>query len=73
MKAYTTKSGAKQYKPALAVIERSIKGSNSTGWCLACGKSSGGIEPDARRYECEHCGAAKVFGGEELVLMGLYH
>jgi len=73
MKAYVTKSGAKQYKPSLASLNRIINGDNSTGYCLACGKSAGGVEPDARKYECKCCGAAKVYGAEELVLMGLYH
>lgn len=39
------------------------------GFCLACGAEHEGIEPDARRYTCESCGEAKVFGAEELVLM----
>ena len=29
-----------------------------------------GVEPDARSYECEGCGAAEVYGLEELMLMG---
>lgn len=40
------------------------------GGCTACGKViEGGVEPDARNYECEHCGQKKVFGLEELVIM----
>ena len=45
----------------------------SEGFCLACGEVAYGVEPDARKYECECCGAAKVYGGEELALMGLVH
>ena len=41
------------------------------GICLACGHiHMGGHEPDARGYECENCGANRVYGIEELMLMG---
>ncbi len=41
------------------------------GWCLACGELAGpGIEPDARRYPCGSCGARRVYGAEECLLMG---
>jgi len=41
------------------------------GGCLACGEIQYGcVEPDARGYACESCGANKVYGLEELVLMG---
>ena len=40
------------------------------GFCLACHAEAFGIEPDAREYQCEDCGAAKVYGAEELLLMG---
>jgi hypothetical protein len=40
------------------------------GFCLECGFEQGGCEPDARKYTCEDCGAAAVYGAEELVLMG---
>lgn len=39
------------------------------GFCLACGAEHYGIEPDARRYECEECDAPKVYGAEEILLM----
>lgn len=41
------------------------------GICLACGEwTFGGVEPDARGYACEVCGAHKVVGAEEVLLMG---
>lgn len=40
------------------------------GACLACGEIADGVEPDARCYECESCGAHKVYGLEELLMMG---
>lgn len=39
------------------------------GICLACGEEQEGVEPDARKYECESCGANKVYGAEELLMM----
>ena len=41
-----------------------------TGFCLACGEDAYGVEPDARRYECESCGAKAVYGAEEVLIMG---
>lgn len=40
------------------------------GACLACGEEACGVEPDARRYTCEVCGAREVYGLEELLIMG---
>jgi predicted RNA-binding Zn-ribbon protein involved in translation (DUF1610 family) len=39
------------------------------GFCLACGDEAYGVEPDARRYECESCGEQKVYGAQEILLM----
>ena len=39
------------------------------GICIACGADTYGVEPDARRYECEACGARAVYGVEELLIM----
>jgi hypothetical protein len=40
------------------------------GFCTECGREQCGVEPDARKYRCESCGAMSVFGAEELLLMG---
>jgi len=72
MKPYTIKSGAIQYMQSFAELERAA-GQGDAGFCLACGAEAEGIEPDARKYECESCGAPKVYGAEELILMGLYY
>ena len=66
--SYTTKTGAKQFRPICSPEEIQ---EHTTGFCLACGEEASGVEPDARRYECESCGAQKVYGLEELLLMGL--
>tara|TARA_B100001778_G_scaffold334952_2_gene349484 strand:- start:11804 stop:12019 length:216 start_codon:yes stop_codon:yes gene_type:complete len=41
------------------------------GVCTKCGHIQDGCEPDARKYECEECGEAAVYGLEEAILMGL--
>lgn len=42
------------------------------GACTACGDIvQDGIEPDARNYRCPNCGEPKMFGSEELLIMGL--
>lgn len=40
-----------------------------TGICVACGEEQGGCEPDARKCKCEACGAMKVYGAEQLLIM----
>jgi hypothetical protein len=34
-----------------------------------CGCEVEGVEPDARKYECEACGEKTVYGAEELLLL----
>lgn len=42
---------------------------DNPGFCLLCGAENGGVEPDARGYGCEACGApASVYGCEELLM-----
>lgn len=42
---------------------------SNSGVCLGCEEIIiGGIEPDARKYECEICGENKVYGIEECIL-----
>jgi hypothetical protein len=43
---------------------------DSGGFCLSCGADACGVEPDARKYKCEACGENRVYGIEELLLMG---
>lgn len=40
----------------------------NVGACTACGEIAYEIEPDARQYKCESCGALKVFGVEEILM-----
>lgn len=73
MKKYQARNGATQFKPSLNWIEQVISNENSDGFCLACGETQSGVEPDAGKYHCDSCKASKVYGAEQLLLMGLYH
>ena len=46
---------------------RSMFGADNPGFCIECGAEVDGVEPDARGYDCEACGAAAVYGAEELI------
>jgi hypothetical protein len=71
MKTYKAKNGNIQYKQSIdALLDAS---ENNSGFCLACGDEADGVEPDARKYQCSSCNAFKVYGAEELILMGLYY
>ena len=50
-------------------IETAIADDADLGFCVACGADAEGVEPDARKYECEVCGERKVYGAEELAIM----
>ncbi|OPY01538.1 MAG: hypothetical protein A4E61_01593 [Syntrophorhabdus sp. PtaB.Bin184] len=50
-------------------ITEAIESGEYIGFCLGCGAEAYGVEPDARRYTCEECGAKKVYGAEELLFM----
>ena len=54
---------------SLAKVLAAAESGESVGFCLACGSTASGVEPDARQYACERCNAKKVYGAEELVLM----
>ena len=41
---------------------------DNPGFCLSCGAEAEGCEPDAQQYECESCGAAAVYGAEEILI-----
>jgi len=40
------------------------------GFCLSCGAERECCEPDARGYICDECGKSKVYGAEEILMMG---
>ena len=52
----------------LEAVHRYNTSLSNPGFCVACGEDAEGVEPDARGYCCEYCGALKVYGAEELML-----
>jgi hypothetical protein len=56
-------------KVSIDQVMDAVESGEDMGFCLACGAEAYGVEPDARKYECEECGANKVYGAEELLLM----
>jgi hypothetical protein len=50
-------------------LDRELTSLDNPGFCLACGEDADGVEPDARRYECECCGQHQVYGAQELALL----
>jgi predicted RNA-binding Zn-ribbon protein involved in translation (DUF1610 family) len=50
-------------------VMSAVESGDSVGFCVACGAEAYGVEPDARKYKCESCGQAKVYGAEELLMM----
>ncbi len=57
----------------LDACNRHMNSLDNPGFCLSCGNEAEGVEPDARKYECEACGAKRVYGADEVLLMGAYH
>ena len=54
----------------LEAAEEQMTDTASVGICTECGEDYDGVcEPDAREYRCSACGAHKVYGAEELLLM----
>ena len=63
----------KLVKPKVTIkqVIAAIEADDNLGFCTACGAEAYCVEPDAREYECESCGEHKVYGAEELLLMGI--
>lgn len=59
-------------RPSLDEVMEAVEADDHLGFCLECGEQAYGVEPDARKYECECCGANKVYGAEEILVMGAY-
>jgi hypothetical protein len=51
-----------------ARIMRAVESGDSVGFCRECGHETDGVEPDARNYRCDHCGAMAVYGAEEMLI-----
>jgi hypothetical protein len=53
----------------LKAVMEAVQEDDGSGFCLACGNQTWGVEPDARGYRCDSCGQPKVYGAEEVLLM----
>ena len=72
-KEVINKQGKTRYVPVFdspEEIQQLMFDDNTQGFCIGCGEDAYGVEPDARRYECESCGEKTVYGLEELVMQG---
>jgi hypothetical protein len=58
-------------KITLSRITKAIQSGEYVGFCTACGAKAYGVEPDARKYTCEKCHQPRVYGAEELLIMGV--
>ena len=52
----------------IAAVEATRRSLENPGICICCGAGAEGVEPDARKYECESCEEPGVYGAEELLL-----
>ena len=52
----------------MEAVEGKMTSLDNPGFCIACGADAEGVEPDARKYKCEACGAMGVYGAEELLI-----
>jgi hypothetical protein len=61
------------YHPSVTSVrvQELLQRDDNLGLCVACGEEAHGVEPDARRYQCEACGKRSVYGAEELLFMGI--
>ena len=50
-------------------VMEAVEQDDYLGFCVFCGEEAQGVEPDARKYECEACEKKGVYGAEELLLM----
>jgi hypothetical protein len=53
----------------MEMVERHNSSLDNPGICFGCGEEADSVEPDARRYTCESCGEARVYGAEEALMM----
>jgi predicted RNA-binding Zn-ribbon protein involved in translation (DUF1610 family) len=66
-----TKSNKDVYTFQMTEQEYHSADNDMQGLCVGCGEvHDDNCEPDARNYECSNCGQRKVFGIQELLVMG---
>lgn len=62
---YVNAVGLTQYKPSIEFV---MAMSDNEGFCVACGKTQLGVEPDGWRVPCQSCDKHKVYGREIFIL-----
>ena len=67
----TSKLKKPKVKLKVSRVLRAAQADNGTGFCLHCGSSQRGVEPDANRYACESCGERRVAGADHILICGL--
>jgi predicted RNA-binding Zn-ribbon protein involved in translation (DUF1610 family) len=55
--------------PTWQQVEAQLESDDCEGFCLSCGAEAFGIEPDATKYTCEHCGEKEVYGTGSILIM----
>ena len=55
-------------KRVYEAVKRYNSSLDNPGFCLECEQEADQCEPDAREYECEHCGGKRVYGAMEVLL-----
>jgi hypothetical protein len=49
-------------------VQRRRTSLDDIGFCICCGVEANGVDPDARKDECDSCGFPGVYGAEELLI-----
>lgn len=68
---YKSRSGETLRRPVISEHRMWASMDDGSGFCLACGHETEGVEPDARKYTCDSCGKPTVYGLPELIMMGI--
>ena len=59
-------------RPTLDAVIQACEDDRNTGFCIECGEEAYGCEPDMQREKCHSCGSYDVYGGEQIIIAGLY-
>jgi len=59
-------------RPTLDAVIQACEDDRNTGFCIECGEEAYGCEPDMQREKCHSCGSYAVYGGEQIIIAGLY-
>lgn len=69
---FTNGSNSAMARPTIEQVIEAVESEDYIGFCLSCGEEAYEVEPDARKYKCESCGEYRVFGAEEILIMGAF-